>query len=370
MKFMVCGDLHITDKMPYSSKQNDRSKELEAAWGEVCKAARKESIEHIIIVGDVFDDISVSPKAFATFSKMMEMSKGIHKIMVAGNHEIDEEGNALIKELGDYEKDLAITCPLPKHKSRCFPISDDADLLMFDYHHSYTDLKVSIRDTLRKSKAAYKIFVGHQPVEGMEMRDAMICSHGIPKVWFKKNGIIAKNFDMVLMGDFHRMQILKGDVEGYYTGSLIEHSFRDEGGDASFLIVNLDGEYSAEVKFEYTNSPKFHTVRFIEGKLEPDLRRLTKGGYVKIIVIGMQEYVDSIDLEEIRKEIIEKYSPISMITSNPTITCSIPRPEEMAVSRLMNDEELVEKIISTDKSKLPDKLRYDVGIKYLRRARE
>ena len=370
MKFIVCGDIHITDKMPYSSKQNDRSKELEAAWSEVCKAAREENIKYIVIVGDVFDDINASPKSFAIFSKMMEMSKGIHKIMVAGNHEVDEDGNAIVKELGDYEKDLSITCPLPEHKSRCFPISDDADLLMFDYHHSYADLKISIREMLRKSKAAYKIFVGHQPIEGMEMRDTMLCTHGIPKSWFKKNGIIAKNFDMVLMGDFHRMQILKGDVEGYYTGSLIQQSFRDEGGDNSFLIVDLDGEYSAEVSFRYTHAPKFHTLKFVEGKIDPDIRELSKNCYVKITVTGTQEYIDSINIEEVKKEVIEKYEPISLIVSNPTITGSIPAIENSSVSRLMSDEELVDKIVSSDISILPDKLRYDVGIKYLRRARK
>lgn len=369
MKLIVCGDIHITDKMPYSSKHNDRSKELENAWDLICKTAKEEDISKIIIVGDVFDDINISPKSFAIFNRMMKMSSGIRKIMIAGNHEVDEDGNAMVKELGDYDMDLDIISTPINSKSMVLPISMDTDLLMFDYHHSYADLKISIRNTLRDSKAAYRIFVGHQPIEGMEMRDTMLCTHGIPKSWFRNNGIIAKNFDFVLMGDFHRFQTIKGDIEGYYTGSLIQQSFRDEGGDNSFMILDLmrDG---IETKLRFTNAPKFHTLKFIEGKASPDIRELSRNSYVKITVTGTQKYIDSINLDEIKKEVIEKYAPINLIVSNPTITGSVPNIEGASVSRLMSDEELVEKIISSDMSILPDKLRYDVGIKYLRRARE
>jgi hypothetical protein len=97
---------------------------------------------------------------------------------------------------------------------------------------------------------------------------------------------------------------------------------------------------------------------------------ITNNGYIRISVIGTQSYVDSININKVRDEIIEKYTPKKILLSNPTVTCSVPKLESMVVSRLMNDEELVDKIISTGNSLLPDKLLYDTGIKYLRRARE
>ena len=126
-----------------------------------------------------------------------------------------------------------------------------------------------------------------------------------------------------------------------------------------------------DVTFYPTHCPRFQTLRFTEGKPEPDLRTLTEGGYVKITVIGTQEYIDSLEMAEIKAKVLEDYKPINLIMSNPTITGSIPTTDEVAVSRLMSDEELVEKIIATDESSmLPDKLRYDVGVKYLRRAKK
>jgi DNA repair exonuclease SbcCD nuclease subunit len=370
MKFIACGDLHISEKMPYSNKGQDRCYELLSAWNQVCIEARRQQIRHIVITGDIFDDINVSPRAMEVFDTIVNQSSDITKIIVSGNHEIDEEGNSVIKSIAHMARHLNLISPSPCEKNTVVHFRNDTDLFLFDYHHSYQELKASIRESLRMSDAEYKIFIGHQPIEGMEMREAKFCTHGLPKKWFEKKGIIEKNFDLVLMGDFHRMQILKGKVEGYYTGSLIQNSFRDEGSTPGFLIVNLDGEYSTEVKIVPIRCPQFHTVRFIEGKPEPDLRYLTKGGYIKITIIGTQKYVDSINIRRINDEIIGKYEPIKVLLSNPTITCSIPEIKDMTVSRLMSDGELVEKIISTDEeSTLPDKLLYDVGIKYLKQAK-
>lgn len=367
MKLIACGDIHITDKMPYSSKESDRSDQLLNAWGQMINKANEEEIKIIIITGDTFDDINVSPRAFEIFTLMLTMAQGKEIIIIAGNHECDEEGNAIVKQMGNFIS-TGIVSVEPGMKYSVIRADKDHDFLLFDYHHSHYELNVSIRKALRESGMPYKIFVGHQPIEGMEMRDSVLCTHGIPKKWFKKNGLIGKNFSLVLMGDFHRPQSLKGDIEGYYTGSLIQHSFKDEKGESSFLVVDTE---EGTVEAIPIDAPKFHTLRFIEGKKRPDPKALTKGGYIKIIMIGTQEYIDSIDIKEVTEKIVDEYKPIKLLVSNPTITDSIPSVSEVSVSRLMNDEELVEKIISNDQgSTLPDKLRYDTGIKYLRRVRE
>lgn len=366
MKFLACGDLHITDKMPYG---NERKEELISAWQQMISYASQNNIEWIIITGDVFDDINVSPASFEIFRKMIDRTFNMKFIICSGNHEIDEAGNSVVKILCNFFRDKELYAPLSYDRERVVTISNDTDILLFDYHHSHAELKISMRECLRESDGERKIFVGHQPVEGMEMRDSVLCTHGIPKKWFTKKGIIGKNFDLVLMGDFHRMQPITGDIEAYYTGSLIQHSFRDEGGTPSFFEVNLDGKQGIEVKHISVDCPLFHTIKYVEGKSEPDQKHISQGAYIRITITGTKEYIESLNIDSIKEKMIESKKPKKIFLSNPTITCSIPKTSKQVVSRLMTDEELVGKIISEDKNKLPDKLLYDVGVKYLRRAK-
>ena len=371
MKFIACADLHITDKMPYSDDKNDRQNELLNAWKEVCDCAREHGSNTILIAGDVFDDINISPKAFDIFSAMLDISKGMTKIVISGNHETDESGGAFVKTLAHIPSiDTGIISPSSKISGWRIVSLYNVDLVIFDFYNSFTNLLIGIREALKKTNPnKIKIMVGHQSVVGMEMRNSTICTQGIPQNWFNRKGIIGENFDLVLMGDFHKAQKLKSDVEGYYLGSLIQHSFRDEGTTPSFRLIDIQ-ENKISTKQININCPKFHTIQFIEGKLEPNLDVISKNGYIRVTIVGTQSYIDSKPTNKLKELIELKCKPKKLMISNPTVTCSVPTLETVAVSRLMNNEELIEKIISTDNNKLPTKLLYYVGIKYLKRSQQ
>jgi DNA repair exonuclease SbcCD nuclease subunit len=371
-KFIVCADLHITEKMPYGA--TDRIEELLKAWGEVCLCATNHKIKDIVIAGDIFDDINVSPASLEIFSEMMRRSFDINKWVISGNHDIDECGRSIVKGISNLWMWPAYRSPIgsPSPWSSNYfihSITANVDLIMFDFHRSYLDLQTNIDEAIEESNTQKRIFIGHQPIEGMEMSGSTVCINGMPKSWLTNKGIIGKNFDLVLMGDFHKRQKLKGSVEGYYVGNLIQHSFRDEGAIPSFTVVEIEGN-EINVDMIDSRAPRFHTIRYIEGEADPDLKGITRKSYIRILVVGTQEYVNSIDTNKVHEKIVSLFNPIKILIPSPIITCSAPNLQGVSISRLMSDKELVEKIISTSNTDLPDKELYEVGIEYLDKAKQ
>jgi len=374
MRLIAIGDIHISDNIPYSSQTNDRlQNELMGAMNQVMVVCKEEDINHVVVAGDIFDRIDISPREMEAFKKFVRMAQDhdVQLFMISGNHEVDEEGNAVIKGLAElmgfkHAATPTLITPPCGHKWMNVSVGHDFELCLFDYHHLQQELFDDIRKALKASETDTRIFVGHQPVETMLMSNSIACTYGVPAVWFDSAGIIGKNFNISIMGDFHRTQYLPDG--GIYTGSLIQNSFKDEGSTPSYHIVDT---VKKTITSKPIKCPRFHVIRIVEGRAGgPDYDALTKGGYIRISMIGTKEFVEGFNLDELKEKIIDEYSPIKLMLANPTITCSIPKVEDMFVTRLMSDEELVERIIKKKETELPEKMLYEAGVKYLRRARE
>lgn len=369
MKFISIGDVHISDNLPFSSNAHDRLwLELVPALSQVAEYAIDNDINSIVIAGDVFDSINISPKEFQAFSQFMGMTEGMYKYIIAGNHDSDEAGNAITKHMSDSR----VRTPPVNKKWSVEYLCDDTDLLLFDFHHSELDLIASIRLALRAArKGRRRIFVGHQAVAGAKLRHETISTVGIPGDWFANYtdiggaGIIGKNFELVIMGDYHLHQKIPG---GFYTGSLVPLSFRDESSVPAFHVIDTD--HLNTMVSHPIKTPLFHMVKFVEGKELPDLHGIPKGAYVRVVFIGSKQWVEAHDVKKITDLIIQYAVPLKLMVSEPTITSS-DDVKHTTFSSIMTDEELVRKVIDAERElTIHEGLLYEQGVKYLKLARE
>jgi hypothetical protein len=112
----------------------------------------------------------------------------------------------------------------------------------------------------------------------------------------------------------------------------------------------------------------------VEGKQDVlDTSKLTTESYIKMVVAGSKEFVDSIDVDKVTKRIVSGFNPKKLIMSGPVIT-SEPIMQSNGHMRVidprMSEEKIVEHVLMMDnQNQLPTKMLYEAGVKYLKEAR-
>jgi DNA repair exonuclease SbcCD nuclease subunit len=365
MRFLVLADVHINENMPYNRKGHNRLEEevYPALLGSIGQALIRK-VDIIIIAGDLFDSIRVSPAELEILERyMLEVeNSGIKDIIaIAGNHEVDESGKAVVHKL--YKKE-GLECYYG-HWVRTIQHSkkDIVSFFFLDFCHTLRDVRVKLRDMIKSDVPGKRILIAHQPVEGAWFK-ATKSINGIPRTWFKKTGIIGKHFDFCVFGDFHKHQQLPYK-KGIYVGNLTQNDFRDEDNPPQMVIVDTE-DFSLEVIDSF--APTFHTLRIVQGFV-PDYSSIRKGSYIRVIVEGKKKFVREFDKDKLKKKLVAKYKPKMILMAEPTILANVKAPRRKA-RRSVSDEELVSDVIRKDSdTTVSDRLLYDCGVNYLRKAR-
>jgi len=381
MKYIAVGDLHIEENLPYSFYPGQRLKdEIEMAWYSMLYYAKSQDITRLLIAGDIFNNISVSPMEFRSFTNMMRSAynAGIkHVMLVSGNHELDGNGDSIVCALSDMPRNEAwpeihgptlgssiAVCAYDKHTidmiSFCETNENFAvDLsLLIDHRHPFHE----------KERTKY-LLMAHQPVKGGKLK-AIRSAKGLPEEWFSPTGLIGKHYDLCIFGDFHRAQFLPYR-KGSYTGSIVQQDFRDEGSIPSFLEVDAKTMSTKKVKLDV---PRFHTVKITEEASKPKISyttKLRKGGYIKIEVTGTREFANKVQkkgIVETHEEMFKKdYKPIQIFTPPPIIVDRVIKTK--TVRRSVSDEELVQQAVEGNDLTVSDKKLYEMGLEFISKAR-
>jgi DNA repair exonuclease SbcCD nuclease subunit len=157
------------------------------------------------------------------------------------------------------------------------------------------------------------ICVFHDIVMGSAMASGMPAETGLSVSLFDKKG-----FDLVLAGDNHHRQELKGltDCQGIYLGAGLQHNWGDSGDVRGFTVIDsLPGVI--QLKFIPSHSPKFIKVSWDITSIEQLIEHIKQinnweGNIIKLNISGPNKLILDLDVE-IWKNKISEYSKAKLL---------------------------------------------------------
>ena len=262
MKILHTADWHAGLVSWKNSKGKDRNAEIEGILDQILEIAREESVDLVLIAGDVVHDRK-SPN-LRTLEIVLKALKGFSEIaptvLVLGNH--DWEGlltygklmeNLWVIGFGDFRR-LDIDTNGGRVSVYTLPyVSGGMGLL-----HGMNKVKQVLVDKLNsfandEPPTDYKVLVGHAMVDGIinipeENRISLILE--------KKN--FGGNFDYVALGHVHSHIIVQDLPKTVYSGSIFQLNFGEENEDKGFVIAEIGR--GTNVRFIKVDHKKLKTI--------------------------------------------------------------------------------------------------------------
>jgi len=281
MKFLHLGDLHLGKSLSNFDLIEDQRYILD----QILRIAEKESIDGVLIAGDVYDKAIPSEAAIRLLdSFLIKLADQERKVfMVSGNHDSDNRlnyGSALFAS-----KQIFISAVFDGTLHRqSFAEADTAiDIYMLPFvkasqvrHYfpnekieSYEDaVRVIIRNT-PIDKNNKNLLVAHQFVSGKKEDPALA---GSESVGTQSVGLVEKIgydcfdcFDYVALGHIHSPQRVGRD-EIRYSGSPLKYSLSEANNEKSVPLITVSEE--EKVKIELVPLKPMRNLRHIKGTLK------------------------------------------------------------------------------------------------------
>lgn len=204
IKMIHCSDIHLDAVMsglPDKEKQEERRNEILLTFVRMVRYAAKNSIKAILIVGDLFDSIRISPATIDIVEKCITGNRDIDFYYVAGNHEKD----AFLRELSAIPENLKTFSDTRTYRY-------DSEKITITAADDPGELNLSPED--------YNIVLYHGTIT--------------PNAWK------GKNIDYLALGHFHELKEGSLGSRGRYcySGCLEGRGF-DECGEKGFIRLNI-----------------------------------------------------------------------------------------------------------------------------------
>jgi len=306
IKFIHLSDIHIGlqthGKINPATGKNTRLEDIVKSLDFVFDYALKESVDLVLIAGDIFHRENPHPTEEIEFARrvvnLVEESR-IKVVMVLGNHDypsaggkasaveifpaLDIEGVTIVRKPGLHTLDTENG----QVQIACLPWAGRSGLVSKDEYKSLSTQEIQIeiekrliaiiRDLSSKvDNSNPAIFLGHLSVRNAKLsgteRDTITISDPIVPVSELNNGA----FNYVALGHIHRFQNLNKDdfPPIVYSGSIERIDFTEEKEKKGFVIgeiVESEEGWKCEYEFIETPARKFLTIEIDGSDLESDL---------------------------------------------------------------------------------------------------
>jgi exonuclease SbcD len=306
VKFIHLSDIHIGlqthGKINPATGKNTRLEDIVKSLDFVFDYALKESVDLVLIAGDIFHRENPHPTEEIEFARrvvnLVEESR-TKVVMVLGNHDypsaggkasaveifpaLDIEGVTIVRKPGLHTLDTENG----QVQIACLPWAGRSGLVSKDEYKSLSTQEIQIeiekrliaiiRDLSSKvDNSNPAIFLGHLSVRNAKLsgteRDTITISDPIVPVSELNNGA----FNYVALGHIHRFQNLNKDdfPPIVYSGSIDRIDFTEEKEKKGFVIgeiVESEEGWKCEYKFIETPARKFLTIEIDGSDLESEL---------------------------------------------------------------------------------------------------
>lgn len=286
MKLLHLGDLHLGKTLG----DFDLIKDQEYILNQILDLIDKESVDVVLIAGDVYDKSIPSEAATKLLDSFLSQlaAKNVDTCMISGNHDSDERLNygSTLFESNHIHISAIYDGRLQKQVISDGETSVNIYLLPFvkasQVKHYYPDAEISnYEDAVRAilndvdiDNNECNVLLAHQFVAGNGEDPSMGGSESagtqsvglVEKIGFK----CFSKFDYVALGHIHSPQRV-GREEVRYSGSPLKYSLSEVNNDKSVPIITISGKNNIEIKL--VPLKPMRDMRHIKGKMEELLNK-------------------------------------------------------------------------------------------------
>jgi len=298
LRLVHIADLHAG--RTYDRRLN-RNEDLEYALNQVLDFISDNGVDYLLVAGDIFDKKmpdAESQELIAEFLLKVR-EKNVRIVAVAGNH----DGSTFLKSQNPWLKRFGIKIfPKLEPKNAVYHDGEVAFVaLPFVSERYITEItprgeneKIQYGERLGKlmkvlsqkvENARYKILIGHlffadTKVGKTEVEITIADTYAVPQHY------IPETFDYVALGHIHRYQRLeKAKAPAYYTGSLYQLDFGEEGDEKFFNYVVIDESGTSVERIRLSLKRVLKTIHLKGNETERYLEGLKDGKtYYRIFV--------------------------------------------------------------------------------------
>ena len=281
MRFLHIGDLHLGKTLSDFDLVEDQRYIID----QILHIADKESVDGVLIAGDVYDKTIPSEAATRLLDYfLIKLAKMKIKVfMVSGNHDSDDRLNYGSTLFASNQIFISAVFDGSLHK-QSFPAEDtEIDIYMLPFvkasqvRHYFPDEDIesyddAVRTIMRNTpinKKHKNILVAHQFVAGKGEDPALA---GSESVGTQSVGTVEKigydcfdDFDYVALGHIHSPQRVGRD-EIRYAGSPLKYSISEANNEKSVPLITVSAE--ERVKIELVPLKPMRDMRHIRGTLK------------------------------------------------------------------------------------------------------
>ncbi len=281
MKFLHLGDLHLGKTLFDFDLVEDQRYILD----QILCIAEKESVDGVLIAGDVYDKSVPSEAATKLLDYfLIELTKREIKVfMVSGNHDSDERLNYGSTLFASNQIFISAVFDGMLHRQSFAEEDTKINIYMLPFvkasqvRHYFPDEKIesyddAVQTIIRNTdinKSNKNILVAHQFVSGKGEDPALA---GSESVGTQSVGLVEKigydcfnDFDYVALGHIHSPQKV-GREEIRYAGSPLKYSLSEANNEKSVSLITVSAE--ERVKIELVPLKPMRNVRHIKGTLK------------------------------------------------------------------------------------------------------
>lgn len=282
-KLIAVADPHMSNRLPYARpSENDRTDRLDdqlGIWKQIKKVAKKEDVDGVLVLGDLFDKSLVDAVTLThTVSAIVNLKQNVY--ILPGNHDANSVrgGRFTVEAFGAMDVPrIQVIGEKPGHRLEAVVgkgYSRGTWLLHPVAFKPAEEMMKEIRAIQEKLEDDDKQF------NALFIHGSVIGAHHL--AWQCDEGLdpdaICEGFDIVLAGHFHEHQTF-GDC-GMYLGAPMHHHFGDAGRLAGFWIIEFGPKGRVDKKFIPSNAPSFHAL----GSLKAEIESVKPRDYLRYIL--------------------------------------------------------------------------------------
>ncbi len=286
MKFLHLGDLHIGKSLGEYNLIEDQKYIL----NQILNIVTEQSVEAVLIAGDVYDKSIPSEEAVALFDYFLckLTSMNVKTFVISGNHDSDERlnfGSSLFEANGLY---IAAKYNGILYKKELNDEHGKLNVYLLPFvkasqvRHFYPEEEIDTYDKAVKviienaeiNNNERNVLVAHQFVAGGGEEPKLA---GSENVAVQNVGLVEKigtdcfdRFDYVALGHIHSPQRIGRD-EIRYSGSPLKYSLSEVNNNKSVPIITL--EKKGEINIELIPLTPLRNMRHLKGKMEQLLQQ-------------------------------------------------------------------------------------------------
>ena len=332
MKIIHTADIHLDSSLVGVKDSSKRRRELIGALSNLNEYAKNNSVEAIIVAGDLFDEKNTTDQTIRSVADVINGSEA-NWFVLRGNH----------GGVDAYDKLLAL-CPRINFFGDDWTTYTQGNVAICGRELGVDDAEQWAKLTLNET--AYNILVLHGDVDDP--------TYGL----IDKKAIATSNASYVALGHRHAYSIHKfGRVKGCYSGVLEARGF-DETADTGFILIDTD---TGDVKFVTQAIRKVATVNLdvsgvtsdvaLQNKIQAATAEIDFRNYLNLVLTGAVS--EDLQVEAVARDVLDgKYFALR-IKDATTLSVDIDklsqeislRGEFVKLASAIDDERLREAVL-------------------------